>query len=294
MSSSEGQQDRKVAVVTGASSGIGYSVAKELAANGFVVYACSRRMEPMEPLVKEFGSDLVRLYQLDISEYAEIVQLKEYLEKELPGGKLDVLYNNAGQACSYPALDVTNEMVEDCFKVNVVGHINMTSQLAKFVINAKGTIVFTGSVTGLISIPFITIYSATKSAIHQYARGLHLELKPFGVRVINAVTGAVQTNIGDRKAIPENSLYNSKEGLSAFRSRDPISKMSSDSYAKEMVKDILSARNPVDVYRGRFARLILFMYTLLPLWLTTRLLYKKCRLDKLGHALKERDTSKTD
>ena len=60
-------QPKKIAVVTGASAGIGYEVTKELAKNGYMVYACARRLEPMEQLTFQFGNDSVKPYKLDIS-----------------------------------------------------------------------------------------------------------------------------------------------------------------------------------------------------------------------------------
>lgn len=283
-----------IAVVTGASSGIGYAVTRKLASLGYTVYACARRLEPIEPLVQQFGSDLIKPYHLDISDNSQIVKFREFLTNELPEGKLDLLYNNAGQACSFPALDVTDEIMQKCFKVNVFGHINMTRELSKLLINAKGTIVFTGSVTGVISLPFITIYSATKSAIHQYARGLHLEMKPFGVRVINAITGGVETAISETRPFPEDSLYNFKQGKDAFNFRNKkVQKMSADSYAEELVNDILSKRDPVDVYRGSYAWSIHIISLLVPMWVLKLILYRMSKLDIVERVLNEKKMKKT-
>ncbi|EJS43356.1 ayr1p [Saccharomyces arboricola H-6] len=291
-------QSKKIAVVTGASGGIGYEVTKELVKNGYVVYACARRLEPMEQLASQLGSDSVKPYKLDIAKPEEIVTFAGFLRTTLPDGKLDLLYNNAGQSCTFAALDATDAVVEQCFKVNVFGHINMCRELSKFLINAKGTIVFTGSLAGVVSFPFGSIYSASKAAIHQYARGLHLELKPFGVRVINVITGGVATDIADKRPLPENSIYDFPEGKEAFNSRKTMAKdnhpMPADAYARQLVQDILSSRDPVDVYRGTFVNVMRFIVLFVPYWLLEKGLSKKFKLDKVNDALKLKQKNKND
>lgn len=283
---------KKIAIVTGASSGIGYSVTKELAKHNYIIYACARRLEPIEPLVKEFSETIIKPYKLDISNLEEIIAFKEYLAEDLPGQKLDLLYNNAGQSCTFPALDVSDANMQQCFQVNVFGHVNMCRELSKYLINAKGTIVFTGSCAGIISFPFGSIYSATKAAIHAYARGLHLEMKPFGVRVINAVTGGVDTNISDTRALPENSVYKFPEGQESFEGRQRMAKnhhpMSADVYAKKMVGDILSSRDPVDVYRGTMATFLGFVALFVPYCILEFGLIQKFHLTKVFKVLKEK------
>ncbi|CAI4065505.1 hypothetical protein SUVZ_09G0450 [Saccharomyces uvarum] len=291
-------QPKKIAVVTGASGGIGYEVTKELARNGYMVYACARRLEPMEQLSLQFGSDIVKPYKLDISQPEEIVTFAGFLRNTLPDGKLDLLYNNAGQSCTFAAMDATDAVVEQCFKVNVFGHINMCRELTKFLVNGKGTIVFTGSLAGVISFPFGSIYSASKAAIHQYARGLHLELKPFGVRVINAITGGVATDIQDKRPLPETSIYNFPEGRAAFDSRKTMAKdnkpMSAEAYAKQLVGDILSRKDPVDVYRGAWANIMRLVVLFVPYWLLEKGLSKKFKLDKVNNALKLKQRKSKD
>ncbi|CCH62196.1 hypothetical protein TBLA_0G02580 [Henningerozyma blattae CBS 6284] len=273
---------RKVALVTGASSGIGFAVTKELALKGYKVYACARRTEPMIPLEKEFGHDIVVRVNLDITNIKEVMKFKERLNDELVDKKLDVLYNNAGQSCTLPALDVTMEQVEQCFRVNFFGHVNLCRELSEFVINAKGTILFTGSVSGIFIFPFGSIYAASKAAIHQYARVLHLELKPFGVRVINVVTGGVDTNIADTRQLPADSIYNFPEGQAALENRQLMAKnnrpMSAEEYARQVVQDIASAKDPVDVYRGKMATVLYFVSVLVPYWLIEMFVVHKFKL----------------
>lgn len=283
----------KIAVVTGASSGIGHAITKELASNGYKVYACARRTGPIEQLSKEFSEDVIIPCHLDITKESDIQQLKIQLANELPYRKLDLLFNNAGQSCTFPALDVTNDMIEQCFKVNVFGQINMCRELSQFLINAHGTIVFTGSLAGVAIFPFSSVYGASKAAIHQYARCLHQEMKPFGVRVINVVTGGVNTDIADKRPLPQSSIFNFKEGIEAFEYRQQMSKrnkpMSADVYAKKLMQDILSENDPVDVYRGTFATLMSWIMLLFPYWIIEWGFSKKFKLNKVYKVLKQKN-----
>lgn len=289
----------KVAVITGGSSGIGKAVSIELCHKGYKVYAAARTLQGIEHIQEDYPGLQLIPYELDITSIESIKKFKDFLRKELPLNnegkpKLDVLYNNAGQSCTFPALDVTPEVLEQCFQVNVFGHINMSRELSEFVINGKGTILFTGSLAGIISFPFGSVYSATKAAIHAYARGLHLELSPFGVRVINVITGGVATNISDTRPLPIGSIYDFKEGKEAFNYRQNMVKhnlpMSPTCYAKQMVEIIINKKkDPVDIYRGSQAWMVSWIAFLIPYWLLEWGLKRKFKLNRLFEALQRKD-----
>lgn len=283
--------EKKVALVTGASSGIGYEITKLLASKGYTVYAVARRTTPIKPLEEEFPEKVIAV-SLDVSDLQQIQDLKTRFTRDLPDSKLHILYNNAGQSCTFPAVDVDNDKIEQCFKVNVFGPMNLCREMSDFVINARGTIVFTGSLAGIVPFPFGSIYSSTKAAIHQYARVLHVEMKPFGVKVINAITGGVATNIADTRPLLEDSVFNTPEGRHAFETRQNMAKnnkpMSPAVYAKKLVADVESSSDPVDVYRGAMATVMSWVMLLVPYNLLEWGLYKKFHLDDLFHKLAER------
>ncbi|AET40155.1 acylglycerone-phosphate reductase Ecym_5400 [Eremothecium cymbalariae DBVPG len=285
--------ETKYAVVTGASSGIGYAITDELAGKGYVVYAASRRTAPLEPLEQKYGIEKVIGVKLDVSEPDEIKAFRERLEKSLPDGKLHLLFNNAGQGCVVAATDVTNDQIEQCFKVNVFGSMNMTKELATLVINAKGVIIFTGSMAGVVATPFSSVYASTKAAIHQYAHVLHLEMRPLGVKVINAITGFVGTNISNSKnSIPEDSLFATPEGIKLLEERRNMVKnnnpMPANIYAQKLVKDALSSADPVDVYRGTSASIFLWITRLFPVKLIEYGMYKKFNTQPAYDAINKR------
>ncbi|CEP64454.1 acylglycerone-phosphate reductase LALA0_S11e04544g [Lachancea lanzarotensis] len=281
-------QVTKIALVTGASSGIGFELTKQLAGKGYKVYAAARRVNLILPLEKEFPG-LVKALELDVAELSQILALKERLETELPAQKLDILYNNAGQSCTFPATDVTNDVLEQAFKVNVFGPINLCRELLPFVINARGTVVFTGSIAGIVCFPFGSVYSATKGAIHSYAKGLHIEMKPFGVKVINVVTGAVSTDIADKRPLPEGSVYNIPEAAEALEARRTMAKdnrpESVSKYVQEVLRDIESSRDPIEVFHGSFASIVQYFTRYIPYWLVEFALERKFKLHGFKDAL---------
>ena len=278
----------KVAVVTGASSGIGYELTRQLASKGYKVYAAARREQRLETLAKEFP-ELVVPVKLDVSEPEQIIHLRERLAKELPSQKLDVLYNNAGQSCTFPASDVTNDVLEQAFKVNVFGPVNLCKELLPFVIKAKGTVLFTGSVAGLMPFPFGSIYSATKGAIHSYARCLHTEMKPFGVRVLNVVTGGVKTDIADKRPLPEDSIYNIPEASEAMAYRRNMAEnnrpMAVEKYVSRVMRDLEGSRDPVEVYYGTFSSIAYWINRLIPYWALDWIIARRFKLDGFSREL---------
>lgn len=193
---------RRTAVVTGASSGIGYATALELAKKGYLVIAGARRVELMEPL-RQLGIETV---ELDVTS-SDSVDAAVRTIVDRTGGRLDVLFNNAGAQCKGPAAELAAEKILGCFQVNVFGTMRLVAALLPLVVETQGLIAFTGSTAGLNPFPFASVYSATKGAIHAYASTLALEVRPLGVKVLNVVTGGVATSIGDTYDLSPDSLY---------------------------------------------------------------------------------------
>lgn len=280
---------QKTALVTGASSGIGYATAIELSKRGYQVYAGARRLEPME-LLKKYG---IMPIQLDVSSIKSVIEARDKINEET-GGYLDVLYNNAGQSCTFPSLDVTDEVFKQCYEVNVFGPMRMVREFRKLIINAKGVIGFTGSLSALLPFPFSSVYSSTKAAIHQYASTLALEMKPFGVRVVNIVTGGVSTNIADTRPLPEGSIYSVEGMKEAMKERQQMAvrnkPMDADKYAKQVVDDferigwftLFS-----NVYRGSQTVLVRFV-SILPRGLLEWGLIRKFLLTNVFQTIREK------
>lgn len=272
---------QKVALVTGASSGIGFSTALELNKRGYKTFAGARRLEPM----KELENAGVIIFKLDVSSLDSVKQAKKFIEEKTGDKYLDILYNNAGQSCTFPAIDVTDEDFTQCFEVNVFGGIRLVRELSPLVINAQGVIGFTGSISGIVPLPFSCIYAATKAAIHQYAAVLRLEMKPFNVKVLNFVTGGVKTNIADTRPIPENSLFNTPTMKESLLLRQQMSAknnpISAELYAYQVVNDFENATSTsgkLNLYRGTMSVLLGHILLWCPRFILERIMIKKFKL----------------
>jgi NAD(P)-dependent dehydrogenase (short-subunit alcohol dehydrogenase family) len=176
----------KTALITGASSGIGEAIARQLMADGYKVYAGARRVDRMLPLAA-LGATVLTL---DVTDDASMVAAIAKISAE--AGRLDVLVNNAGYG-SYGALeDVPLDEARRQFDVNVFGLARLT-QLALPLMRAQraGSIVNISSIGGKMHEPFGSWYHATKFAVEGMSDCLRMELKPFGINVIIIEPGAI-------------------------------------------------------------------------------------------------------
>lgn len=133
--------------------------------------------------------------------------------------------------------------VRATYEVNVFAPMAMAQAFAPLLINARGLIVNISSTSSVVPYLFGAIYSSTKGAINTYSRALRLELKPFGVRVMVAITGTVRSNIASHvhRSLPENSLYQPVNDI--FEKRLTFSQRTgtvpADLYAKKLVNEAL-------------------------------------------------------
>jgi len=181
----------KIALITGASSGMGKSTAKILQSQGYKVYGAARRLEEMNDL-KDKGISIV---SLDLTKDESIVNcVNTILDKE---GKIDILINNAGYG-SYGAVeDVSIEEAKRQFEVNMFGLARITQLvLPKMRENQFGRIVNISSMGGKIYTPLGAWYHATKHAVEGWSDCLRLEVKPFGIDVVVVEPGGIKTPWG--------------------------------------------------------------------------------------------------
>jgi 1-acylglycerone phosphate reductase len=183
-------------LITGCTKGgIGYSLAKEFASRDYLVYATSRRIQTMGDL----GSiPNITLLALDVTSHESLLAAHAQTSKET-GGKLDVLYHNAGYRSLGMAVETSFDEAFKMFNANLFGIIEMNRIFADLVIASQGKIVFTGSVSGYTPHPSQSVYNSSKAALELYARTLRIEMKPFGVRVVFVLTAAVNTGMSTER-----------------------------------------------------------------------------------------------
>ena len=173
----------RVAIVTGAGSGIGLSASKALARDGWTVYDFSRT-DRAAPNVKHIGCD--------ISDEAQVrAAIARVIEEQ---GRIDLLLNNAGFGISGAVEFTRAEEAEKLIRVNLLGADNVTrAVLDAMRAQRGGRILFTSSIAGILPIPFQAWYSVTKAAINAYALALRNEVAPFGVSVCAVMPGDIHT-----------------------------------------------------------------------------------------------------
>jgi 3-oxoacyl-[acyl-carrier protein] reductase len=189
-----GKLQNKVAVVTGASKGIGASIAKHLAAEGAsVVVNYSSSKEGADKVVSEIqskGGKAIAV-QADVSKKADIDRLFAAMKKEY--GRLDILVNNAG-IYEFSGIDeITEDHIHKLFGVNLVGLILTSQESVKYFGTDGGSIINISSLVSTLAPATASVYSATKAAVDTFARSLSKELGAKKIRVNNINPGIVET-----------------------------------------------------------------------------------------------------
>jgi 3-oxoacyl-[acyl-carrier protein] reductase len=204
--------DGKVAVVTGASKGIGASIAKHLAAEGAAVvvnYASSR--EGADRVVGEIkaGGGRALAVQANLAEPKDVGRL--FAEAAEAFGRLDVLVNNAGIYQFAPLDEITPEHFHRQFDLNVLGLILATREAARRFGSEGGSVVNISSVASTLAPAEAAVYSATKAAVDAVTRSLAKELGPRKIRVNAVNPGMVETEGTHGAGITESDMRTTME-----------------------------------------------------------------------------------
>jgi len=184
----------KIAVVTGASKGIGASIAKHLAAEGAAVvvnYASSKEgADRVVDEITQIGGKAIAL-QADVTKKAEVEHL--FAKTQEVFGRLDILVNNAGIYEYLPIEDITEEHFHKHFDLNVLGLILTSQQGAKYFGSAGGSIINISSIASTATPATASVYSATKAAVDAVTKSLAKELGSRKIRVNSINPGLVET-----------------------------------------------------------------------------------------------------
>jgi NAD(P)-dependent dehydrogenase (short-subunit alcohol dehydrogenase family) len=184
-----GRLEGKVAVVTGANSGIGLASAKRFVAEGAHVYITGRRGEELDKAVEAIGRGVTAV-QGDVSDLDDLGRLFSKVRSDR--GRIDVLFANAGLGALEPLGKITESSFDLVFGVNVKGTV-FTVQKGLPLMRDGGSIILMGSTTGSMGTPAFSVYSASKAAIRNLARSWALDLKGTGIRVNVLSPGATAT-----------------------------------------------------------------------------------------------------
>jgi NAD(P)-dependent dehydrogenase (short-subunit alcohol dehydrogenase family) len=188
-----GKLEGKVALVTGGSSGIGLATAQEFVKQGAYVYITGRRQSELDKAAKAIGTN-VKAVRADASNLVDLDRLYTQIKQEK--GRLDIVFANAGQAKFVPINDVTEELYDQIFDINVKG-VLFTIQKALPLIPDGGSIILNASVVSTKGFAAASVYSATKAAVRSFARSWTTDLKDRGIRVNAISPGPIETPIFD-------------------------------------------------------------------------------------------------
>lgn len=259
--------NKRVILITGASSGIGYDAAARLAKQGHRVYGAARRIERMENL-RQWGVVPVRL---DVTDDASIVDCVQTVIRT--EGHIDILVNNAGYGYLGAIENVSMEEARRQMEVNLFGLARLTQLVLPHMRNQRfGRIINTSSVAGKCVIFFGGWYNISKFSVEAFSDALRMEVRPYGIDVCLIEPGAIKTNWG---LIAADNLEASSHGTAYATAGEKMASFLRTLYTGNLISEpdvvaraitrAANVRRPRARYRvGRGARAMLLLHALLP------------------------------
>ena len=246
-------RDRKVFLVSGATRGLGRSLAEELAGRGHIVYGAGRSWSVAEP-APAFHS-----ITMDVQDEESVKAATDKILQAEPC--IDVLINNAGISLSGSIEETPVDRVCDLLETNYLGVVRTLQAVLPLMRNQGfGTIVNIGSAAGKIAVPFQSHYSASKFAIEGLTEGLYQELSGSGIRVLLIEPGDVKTTIWERSEhlLEKDSPYlDALVRFHAVKKKDMVDSADSPARVAGRIADIIESdtktlRHPVAKKAGFF------------------------------------------
>ncbi|PIQ42461.1 MAG: alcohol dehydrogenase [Gammaproteobacteria bacterium CG11_big_fil_rev_8_21_14_0_20_46_22] len=187
--------NKKIAIVTGASQGLGKAVAIDLAKQGYLVVLVARNKSKLESVcevIKATGGDSL-FYSLDVSEAKQVEQCVEEIVSKY--GRIDLLFNNAG-VLQHGTTTLSSEEIDKIIQINLNGAIHMASVVAKQMKQQKqGYIMNVSSLGGKVAASFAGVYAASKFGLSGFSEALSKEMSLYGVKVSNLCPGMMATEM---------------------------------------------------------------------------------------------------
>lgn len=217
-------RQKKIAIVTGASSGLGKEFARQISRYQTIdeVWCIARQPEKLQQTAEELGAG-IRTFSIDLSKKEQIKDFQKQLEQEKPSVK--ILVNNAGFAKfgSYDDLNLDRSL--NLIDVNIKGVVSMGLICIPYM--GKGShILNIASIASFQPLPYLNLYSATKAFVKNYSRALNLELKDRGIHVTTVCPGWIKTalyeraNIGAKKTIHHFHCMTTPDKVARYALRD--------------------------------------------------------------------------
>lgn len=277
------QTNKKTALITGGTSGIGLAVSIYLAKMGYNVYAGVMNDDEKEKLNAEAAKNNVtpKNIQMDMNDCSQIKNgVATILKSE---GKIDVLVNNAGSGLAGFLEDCSTEEIKKQFETNFFGALHLIKEVLPIMREQKsGYIINIGSVFGRISFPITSIYNASKAALSAATDALRIETAPFGIKIttiepLNIKTSFNKAVITAEKSNSPESPY--KEYMDFYLSKMKKAnekKLSDPAIVAKKIFRILNTKNPKARYLvGKGAKTAVIAKSVLPNRLFEKMLKRK-------------------
>lgn len=254
--------EKKIIVITGASSGMGKDAALQLIEEGYTVYGAARRVDQMKELEDKGGHAIA----MDVTNEEQMIDAVNQIINEQ--GRIDVLINNAGYAIYGAVEDTTIADARRQFDVNIFGLARLTQLVLPHMRKqGSGRIINTSSMGGKIYTPLGAWYHATKHALEGWSDCLRLEVKQFGIDVVIIEPGIIKTEFGDVMTAP--MMERSGQGAYANLAKS-VEKATTESYEKggsspasvisNVISKVIKARKPKTRYSaGKLAKPLMFV-----------------------------------
>ena len=257
----------KIAIVSGASSGIGKETALLLADNGFTVYGLNRKKAEIKGIT---------FITTDLTDSESIKAAVDAITKQ--HGRIDLLVNNAGMGISGSIESTRLERAKYIFDVNLFGAFELTKAVLPVMRGQNGGRIITiSSLASVFYLPFQGFYSATKSAVTSLFNALQLEVKPFNIKITTILSGDIKTDFTANRKKNEDELeaYHARMGKSvAVMEQDEQNGMSASRIAKEVLKQTHKKRPKLNVVVGAKYKLFAFLAKLLPADFVNNIIFK--------------------
>ncbi len=251
--------ERGVALVTGASSGIGMATARALRRNGYRVFGTSRK-----PMANT--DDGVTMLVCDVTDDVSVQKVVDDVVSR--AGRIDLLVNNAGIGLLGGAEELSAAQAKTLFDVNVFGVMRLTNAILPIMRRQrKGRIINMSSILGLIPAPFNALYASTKHAIEGYSESLDHEVRTQGIRVVLVEPGVTRTSFEENltRADQPLAVYDSVRADAEKLMREIVETGDAPEIVADMVVKAANAASPKRRYTaGKAAGLVRFLRRFMP------------------------------
>jgi NAD(P)-dependent dehydrogenase (short-subunit alcohol dehydrogenase family) len=280
--------DKRVALVTGSSSGFGLLSCLELAARGLRVFATMRdlsRSQRLDGAARQAGVEVEKV-ALDVSLPGSIAKAVEEIERR--AGRIDVLVNNAGFGMAGFLEDLSMEELREQMETNFFGAVGlMKAVLPGMRGRRSGRIINVSSLNARVAVPALSAYSASKCALEGLSEAVRHEVRPFGIKVVLVEPGQFKTDIFDRnrrmarRSLEKDSPYYAQgQAMLAVVEKQVAGNTADPRAVARTIARAATAKRPALRYLvGLDAHLMVGAKALLPFWLIESVLGRALHTD---------------